>query len=111
MQIVDIVKNQSFDAERALKPERLRPRTELQPSNTSRSADDVFTVGWDNSVPNWKVTFLKDTTQYERGTVLEIISSGAFNPITFQYDAPPETRDLSEAFNALVARVVALENS
>lgn len=73
--------------------------------------DDVFTVGWNNSVPNWKVTILKDTIQYEKGTVLEIISSGAFDPITIQYDAPPERRDLSEAFNALVARVVALENS
>ena len=84
--------------------------TTLVDQTKPRNFDDVFTVAWDNSAINWKVSILKDTIQYEKGTVLEIISSGAFDPITIQYDAPPETRDLSEAFNALVARVVALES-
>lgn len=84
--------------------------TTLVDQNKVYNFDDVFTVAWDNSAINWKVSILKDTIQYEKGTVLEIISSGAFDPITIQYDAPPETRDLSDAFNAIVARVVALES-
>lgn len=83
--------------------------TTLVDQNKVYNFDDVFTVAWDNSAINWKVSILKDTIQYEKGTVLEIISSGAFDPITIQYDAPPATRDLSEAFNELAARVTALE--